>query len=252
MGALSNWPDYQAYIEQSWGYPMFEGGSWGALGGASNVIVGTNPPYSITDFYAFFPKYAGPNLSLTGTLTGGSTLVTGINTQGLAIGQYVAVLPSPAIPPGTTISQINVQGTGANGQITLSQPAAASGTFPIIVYVGPPIVPVQVIVAYLNLASASLVQARWMDTWAFAVSLFTAHFLSLYLRSEGNCSTQCGQAAAAGLKQGITVSVSGGGVSQSTQPTPGLDDWSAWNLTSYGVQLATFAKAIGSGILWCW
>jgi hypothetical protein len=94
------------------------------------------------------------------------------------------------------------------------------------------------------------VQARWLDTWAYGVALYCAHFATLYLRSEGNCSSTCGQAAAAGLKQGITVGVSAGGVSQTLQPTPGLDDWSAWNMTVYGTQLATFAKSVGAGSLW--
>jgi hypothetical protein len=251
MGAGSqNWPDYNGFISQCWGSPSFEGDpGWCALGAASNVVVGTNPPYSITDFYGFFPKYAGKIVTVTGTFSSGSATVTGINTAGLAAGQYAAILgTSPAIPSGTTISQITTLNT--NGSLTLSQPANAAGAFPLTVYVGPPIVPAQVLNAYIALASASLVQARWCDTWWIAISWFCDHYLTLYARSNGNCSSGCGQSAAAGLKQGITVAVSAGGVSQSLQPVPGLEDWSAWNQSQSGVLLATIAKSMGAGCLW--
>jgi len=249
--ASPGWPDYQVYIEQCWGYPLFDGGSWNALGAASNVVVGANPPYSITDFYAFFPKYAGSILTTNGTLTGSAT-ITNINTTGLATGQYIATLgPSPAIPPGTTIAQILVE-NASTGQILLSQSASASGMFPLTVYVGPPLVPIQVLNAYIALASDSLVQARWLDTWAIGIAYFVAHFTTLYLRSEGNCSTPCGQAATAGLTSGIIISASAGGVSKGLKPVPGLDEFGAWTQTSYGVQLATFARAIGSGPMMIW
>jgi len=247
--ASPGWPDYQVYIEQCWGYPLFDGGSWNALGAASNVVVGTNPPYSITDFYAFFPKYAGSILTVSGTLTGSAT-ITNINTTGLATGQYIATLgPSPAIPPGTTIAQILVE-NASTGQILLSQSAGASGIFPLTVYVGPPLVPIQVINAYIALASDSLVQARWLDTWAIGIAYFVAHFATLYLRSEGNCSTPCGQAATAGLTSGIIISASAGGVSKGMKAVPGIDDWGAFGQTSYGATLIQWAKAIGAGCLW--
>ena len=241
------WPDYQAYIIQSWGYPMFDG-CWNTLGGASNVVVGTNPPYSITDFYGFFPKFAGLTVVLNGTFAASSALVTNIDATGLATGQYVStIVPSPAIPSGTSIQQVNAVGSGGNGEITLTQPSSQTGVFPLTVYVGPPLVPIQVIMAYLNLASASLVQARWLDTWVYGMALYTAHFLSLYLRSEGNCSSTCGQAATAGLKSGITIGISAGGVSQTLKPVPGIDDWGMWGQSSYGSQLVQFAKSIGAG-----
>ena len=246
-----NWPDYSMYTTSEWGYPLFEGGCWNSWGAATNIVVGTNPPYSITDFYGFYPKWAGPIAApINGTLSQGSALVTNINASGLAIGQYVAVImPSPPIPSGTTITQINVQNTTV-GEITLSNPSGAVGVFPFTVYTGPPLVPVQVINAYIALASASLVQARWQDTWPYAMALYCAHFLSLYLRSEGNCSSSCGQAAVAGLKSGITVGMSAGGVSQTLKAVPGIDAWGHWAESSYGSMLVGFAASIGAGPMW--
>lgn len=248
-----NWPDFSLFLTECWGYPSFEGcAPWSFLGGATNVVVGTNPPYYLTDFFSFFPKYAGPVISISGAFTSGLALVTSLDATQLKPGMYVSDgMGNTLIPPGTFIAAITAIGNGSNGEITLSNPVLLTGTYPFTVYVGPPLVPVPVINAYIALASASLVQARWFDTWAFAIALYVAHFLTLYLRSEGNCSTTCGQAAVAGLKQGITVGMSAGGVSQNLQPTPGMDDWGAFNQTQYGVQLVTFGQSIGSGPLFC-
>lgn len=241
------WPDYQSYLVQSWGYPMFEG-CWNAWGLATNIVYGTNPPYYITDFFGFYPKFAGQTALTTGQATQGSPLLTGVNTASLAVGQYVAT--TAAIPDGTTIAQINA--AGDDGEITLSQPLNATGPIQLTAYVGPPLVPIPVVMAYIALATASLVQARWCDTWAIGIALYVAHFCTIYLRSEGNCSSTCGQAATAGLKQGITVGISAGGVSQTLERTPGLDDWGAFNETQYGVQLCTFGAAVGAGPCLIW
>ena len=242
-----NVPDFNAWITSEWGYPYFEG-CLGSFAGASNVIVGTNPPYSITDFFAFFPKYGGKNLPLSGIFTAGLTLVTGVDTTSLAVGQYVGSAGNLAFPSGTIIVQINVSNQA--GQLTLSQPAMLTGVAACTAYVGSPLVPVAVINAYIALASASLVYNRWLDTWMLAIALFTAHFVDLYLRSQGNCSSTCAQAATAGLKSGITIGVSAGGVSQTLKPVPGIDEWGQWAQTAAGVQLVQFARAMGAGSLW--
>lgn len=111
-----------------------------------------------------------------------------------------------------------------------------------------PIVPPPVIDAYIALASAHLVQARWQDTWKLAMALFIAHFLTLYLQSEGSAtgnSTKA-QIAQQGIARGIAVAKSVDGVSVSYQKIEGLEDWAAWQLTTYGQLFATFAKGMGS------
>jgi hypothetical protein len=236
------WPDYQSYLVQSWGYPIFEG-CWNAWGRATNIVYGTNPPYYITDFFGFYPKFAGQTAVTTAQATQGLPLLTGVNTASLAVGQYVAT--TAAIPDGTTIAQINA--AGGNGEITLSQPLNATGPIQLTAYVGPPLVPLPVIMAYIALATASLVQARWCDTWALGIALYVAHFCTIYLRSEGNCSSTRGQAATAGLKSGITVGLTAGGVSQTLKAVPGIDDWAEWAETIYGARLVTFAQSIGAG-----
>ena len=135
-------PDYSAFLQQAWG-SGYES-DMGSLGSASNIVVGTNPPYAAADFYAFYPKFAD--------------------------------------------------------QATI---------------------PTAVVNAFISLASASLVQARWgAETWPIAMAMFVAHYLTLYLRSDGDAQyTSPGRVAAAGLARGILVSKSAGGVSVSDSTT---------------------------------
>jgi len=70
----------------------------------------------------------------------------------------------------------------------------------------------------------------------------------LVTRSKG-CA---GQAAAAGLARGITVSKGTGLVSEGIQPISGLENWGAWNETEYGIRFATTAKIVGSGCMLLW
>lgn len=58
--------------------------------------------------------------------------------------------------------------------------------------------------------------------------------------------------AAQGLAGGIQTSKSVGDVSVSYQVLTALESWGAWNLTTYGQQLATMAKVIGSGPMVIW
>lgn len=144
----------------------------GGFGVASNIVVGTNPPYAISDFFAVYPKFAS-----------------------------IQTLPAAVLN------------------------------------------------AYITLASASLSQARWgAAMWPIAMGWFVSHYVTLYLRSDGDAQyTSAGSAAAAGLTRGILVSKSAGGVSAGIQQAGGLESWGSWPLTEYGVQLATNAKIIGGG-----
>lgn len=60
------------------------------------------------------------------------------------------------------------------------------------------------------------------------------------------------QIAAQGLAGGIQTSKSVGDVSVGYQALSALEDWGAWSLTSYGQQLATMARVVGSGPMVIW
>jgi hypothetical protein len=143
-------------------------------GGASGIVIGTNPPYSAADFLGMYPQFDNK------------------------------CVPEP------------------------------------------------VLVAYISLASACLVQARWCDMWQVAMGLFIAHYITLYLQTaSAPPGSTAAQIAGTGLAFGVKVAKSVGDLSISYQILEaGLDQWGAYNLTAYGQQLATLANAVGSGILW--
>jgi hypothetical protein len=98
---------------------------------------------------------------------------------------------------------------------------------------------------FLNLASASLSQERWQDSWSFGMALFIAHYATLFQQSSTSVM--------AGLAKGVQVSKSAGDVSTSIQTiTTGWESWGAWNLTTFGQQLITMARTIGYGPMWIW
>jgi hypothetical protein len=318
-------PNFNGWLQTAWG----SGAEfWCAQPGVGNVgfVFGTNPPYYLDDFLAVNPKFFG-----AATLVGNATTVAGSNQvalaslAGLGYGQFIQGV---GLQPGTVITVLGVS------SITVNKPATASGTVTLQVYEAP-IVPIMVIQLYLNLAQASLVQARWQDAWYLAMSWFIAHYLTLYVKSdvaEVLSNTQTGihgeipvgvqpgtvytisavppggqlqsltrngvfqtpgvdyslsgitvtlslatkttdhlyavwptpvtsstpvvygaaQVAAQGIATGIEVSKSVGDVSVSYAQLTSLEAWGQWNLTVYGVQLASMAKVIGSGPALIW
>ena len=239
-------PDFEGFITQCWGSPAFIGsGCWFA--GASNVVVGTNPPYFADDFLATYPWFGGIAIVVTGTTVEGSAVIDGIPQTGVAaIGQLIS---SPNFPKNSVVIAVVPTTNDTPGSITVSQPATVTGAVTANVYTQPPI-PLVALNAYIALASASLVQARWLDLWQMGMQLYVAHFVTLYLRTAATPGDPAGVIASKGLAQGITVSKSAGPVSQGLQVPSGLEGWGAWQITGYGQQFATFAAAVGSGSLW--
>jgi hypothetical protein len=88
--------------------------------------------------------------------------------------------------------------------------------------------------------------------WTVGMGLMVSHFLTLYARSDGNPNSNIGQIAAQGVATGIQVSKAAGDVTVSYQPVQGIEDWGAYNLTTYGQQLATLALGIGAGAVLAW
>jgi hypothetical protein len=215
------------------------------MGLASNILIGTNPPYSATDFFAWYPQFGGTPAVPQGTLTSGSTSVTAVSSMtGLAVGQAVA---GTGIPGGTTIALVSIPGSS----LILSNPATYSGIITLTVYVAP-LVPLPVLNAYIYLATNSILQVRYCEMWSFMMALYIAHYLEMWLQgaAAGPGSTPA-QVAAAGLAMGIRIAKSVGDVSVGSQPIGGFEDWGSYALTSYGQQLVTFGKAVGSGGVLC-
>lgn len=235
------------------------GGSWDNFGLASpslasNFIFGSNPPFQVSDFLAFYPKFGTGIQGLQSVTLGTAGLGYAVNdlvtlVQADASGGVVKVLTLGAggsiatfalaqIGSGYSVATVPVTGgtgTGATFNITGVSPVSA-------------VVPTLVLVTFINLASAHLSQSRWLDSWYFGMALFVAHFTTLYLRSEGNPGSTPGAIARSGLEAGITVSASSGNVSKSVQTVgDDLPGYAAWKKTEYGTQLATMAKIVGMG-----
>jgi hypothetical protein len=90
-------------------------------------------------------------------------------------------------------------------------------------------------------------QSRWREQWQLGMALYIAHYLTLWLETEGNTQTTATQIVANSLQAGITISQGADGVNQGLKVLESLDKWAAWTLTQYGVQLATIARVVGSG-----
>ena len=255
MSAFSwNWPNVTDWLNANvFGWATEIAGPGFSI--ASNVVVGTNPPFTVSQFLSIYPNFGGAPLVLTGTITQGSAVVTGLQTTaGILPEQSLASAiplgsnqfnPSP-FPDGTTVQSVD----SAN-QLTLSQAASTTGG-QIAVY-NAAFVPLAAMTLFIMLASSQLVYNRWKAQWFQAMCLFVAHECTLYLRTNGYVPINAQQLAAAGLAGGIKVSKSAGGVSVGIQPaTQGSDlaNWGDLQETEYGVKLARLAKIIGGGPMW--
>lgn len=155
----------------------------GISSNASNIRIGDNPPYALTDFYAMYPQYG---------------------------------------------------------------PAGAPPTQPI----GEPILQM-----LINLANASIQEARWHESWKMAMSLFVAHFATLWLQGTAAPGSSAAAVMQAGQAKGLYTSKSVGDVSTSidySAVASDLEGWAAWKLTNYGQQLATMGKLVGKGGMYVW
>ena len=174
-----NWPNFNAWLQNTWGSGASYETVCNEFYGASNFVFGTNPPYYLDDFKAVHPKFFGTATILSGCGTEiGQTTVTVASTNGLDYGQFLQAWG--VFPKGTIIV-----GLGDN-TITVNNAALATNVNAALnVYTSTPI-PTGVILMYVNLAHASLVQARWQEMWWSAMALYVAHFATLYARSDSS------------------------------------------------------------------
>ena len=171
-------PDFTALFNNMWS----AGGEWSSVGCppwtyATNLVFGANPPYYLDDFLSFSPKFFGPATAFANSavITGSST-VTVPSVTGLMMGQFVQC---PGLPSGSLI-------TGVTGSTSITVNTVATATLSGVTLVAylTPVVPVAVIQLYVNLASASLVQARWQDSWLLGMAWFIAHYVTLFVETD--------------------------------------------------------------------
>jgi Protein of unknown function (DUF4054) len=214
-------------------------------GGASGVVFPGNPPYTVTDFLGIYPKFLGPATSLTGlTSTLGSAVVSGFNSttiQGISTGQLIV---DPSFSEDTLVVSVD----SVANTVTLNSNATISGTT-LTIYKAP-FVPIVVLLTFTFLARASVMRARYHATWKFCVSLFVAHYATLYMRTESQPNATASQVASSGLTKGILITRAAGDVSATSQLIAGYEQWGAWTETQYGEQFITIARATNCGPIW--
>lgn len=251
-------PSIDSLLAEWWGGPPADPLFCFDAGLASNLAFGGNPVYQVSDFLAAYPKFGASAQAIASY-----ALVAG--GAGYAINDTLT--PVQADSSGAVIKVLTVNGSGAitssalvyggTGYSVTTQPIATAtngagtgATLNIVsIAAGVTMVPPAIIQMYITLANASLQKARWLDTWQVGMNLFVAHFVTLYLQSEGQPTSNAGQVAASGIARGILVSKSAGDVSGSYQAilNEATDLWGSFVLTTYGQQLITFARIIGAG-----
>ena len=218
--STSSCPNFDGWLQTAWGSGAEFWAASPYMRGASNLVFGTNPPYYLDDFLAMNPKFFGPATMVgNATTAAGSNQVALTSLAGLGYGQFLQGL---GLPKGTVIT-----GLGAN-YVVVNTIATASGTVTLQVYEAP-VVPVMVVQLYLNLATASLVQARWQDAWYIAMSWFIAHYLTLYARSD---VAEVLSATQTGIHGEVPVGAQPGTIYTISTPPPG---GSLQSLTRNGV-----------------
>ena len=116
-------------------------------------------------------------------------------------------------------------------------------------------VPDSMLNAYIGMAIECLPYSRWQAQWSFGVSLFVAHFITLYLMTADDPQCTAAQVVAKSKSaMGIASSKSVGDVSISYDHgyLDSVNDWGTWNLTVYGQQYVTLAKLMGKGGMYVW
>lgn len=239
-------PNFNVVLDSWWG------GDWdstflaGWLGNASGVVVGTNPPYGLQDVLTVFPQFFGTGTLLPNdnTTVLGSPLVLCPLVNQLAVGSLVT---GTGIAPGSLII------SKGSGSFTMSLPAVTSALAIQLLIYQTPLVPFVVMSLYIALASASLVQQRWRDTWYLAMALYVAHFLTMWMRAfcDPKTNPTAKQVAVAGIEKGMLVAKSAGDVSGSYQNM--MEDYASWGTfteTTFGSQLISFARWIGMGAMY--
>lgn len=302
------WQNLNQFLGECWGWGNESTAGLALIASASNVLVGNNPPYSVSDFIAVYPQFAGCAVRVQGAIDGASVDVLNLSSvaglavgqlvtgQGIQVGSMIAILtPGPVLTTATTVNgnaNITVAGIagiivgkpisgpgipanttvlqaigntvtmsnnatasganvavqiGANPAMTLSLPTTEVGTVSLNIFTTP-MIPAIVMKAFIFLASSQVQSERWQELWQFAMGLFIAHNCELFIKAyAGGPGSSMARVAEAGLALGVKTSKSAGDVSSGMTALPGLEDWGSYQLTIYGQQFATYAKAIGSG-----
>ena len=113
---------------------------------------------------------------------------------------------------------------------------------------GQPLLPASMLEEIIRMANAAVQPDRCGEGWRYAVGLYVAHYVTLYLRGYAASNETPNAAAASGALVGMVKSATLGDASVSYDTaaiTAGTEDWGDLNSTTYGQMFANRAKLIG-------
>lgn len=115
---------------------------------------------------------------------------------------------------------------------------------------GNQVIPEPIIETYLYMAHSCIKESRWHKSWKVGMSLYIAHFCTLYAQGVADANAGINGIVEAGKSKGLDTSVSVGDVSVSTDysiATSNIQGYTGWNLTFYGQQFIQLARLYGKG-----
>lgn len=113
---------------------------------------------------------------------------------------------------------------------------------------GVSLLPPSMLCKVIDMANTAVQPDKWLDEWRFAVGLYTAHYVTLFLRIYAPSNETPQQAAASGALVGVVKSATLGDSSvtyDTSAITAGTEDWGDLNSTTFGQMFANRAKLIG-------
>ena len=116
-------------------------------------------------------------------------------------------------------------------------------------------IPPEVLDMYIQFASDCVNIRVWGNQWKYAMSLFIAHFLTIYIQAQFPENATAQQILAYGQAKGLISSKSVGDVSVSYDfgsAIKGVESWGQFTTTEYGLQFANLAKLVAKGGMYCW
>lgn len=116
------------------------------------------------------------------------------------------------------------------------------------------IIPEAVLGSYLEMANAVVSEVRFGAMWKYAIELFAAHMISVWLMGFQEEGTPAAEVVAQCSNIGVITSESADGVSYSldTSALQDLAGWADFKLTRYGIQYAALAKRLARGGMYIW
>jgi len=118
------------------------------------------------------------------------------------------------------------------------------------------LIPNPMLILFIAMANATVLEVRWHDNWRYGMGLFIAHFATLYLQALGaGAGSTAAQVITNAQSKGLVSNESVGDVSVSydfSMLAASGTAWAKFDLTIFGQQFAQFAQLLGKAGMYVW